>query len=433
MTAANDRHIMALMSFLKRVAASIILLSCANVALAQSRLFSLGGTFAVGTGSWSGGPASTVLLAVDLNHDGKIDLVTADSDQTITVLLGDGSGSFVPAPGSPIKAAGFALSIGTADFNGDGNPDIAATGVFGTEVLLGDGTGHFTKGTGITGYYSSTDGELLAVADLNGDGKADLAVGYFGQALVFFGDGTGGFSAPVLSLYLPNLSDVITGDFNGDGKTDLALVGTYGPGNVEVFLGHLGPATLLVFNPPLLFPFQMTYAAAAGDFNGDGKSDILTFREFAGFQSLIWFWTGNTQSVLTSFRGVQASAPAGAGLPSFVTVGDFNGDGKLDWAGAEVSLGRVSVALGDGTGMFSSAPGSPYTVGGTPIGVGVADFNGDGKPDLAVHTGSAVTLLLNTGALTMPATPAPATWLLVISGLAIVALMRRLGMGLRRV
>jgi len=103
-------------------------------------------------------------------------------------------------------------------------------------------------------------------------------------------------------------------------------------------------------------------------------------------------WTGS-KSTFLPFNEVMSSPPPD--LPTFVVTADFNGDGNIDWAGVDPYSGTVLVALGDGTGAFTPAPGSPYAVGGEPFGLATGDFNGDGKVDLAVDTGSNVVLLLN--------------------------------------
>jgi uncharacterized protein (TIGR03437 family) len=132
-------------------------------------------------------------------------------------------------------------------------------------------------------------------------------------------------------------------------------------------------------------------AIAAGRFNGNGESDLLVFTQGPPDRSWTWAWTGSTSAPLPFSQTVSSSQS----IPTFVVTADFNGDGKLDWAGVNPYSGTVTVALGDGTGAFTPAPGSPYLVGGAPFALAAADFNGDGKIDLAVDTGSNVVLLLN--------------------------------------
>ncbi len=340
-------------------------------------------------------------MVADFNHDGNADIVTANTkDGTLTLLLGDGSGNFTQAPESPIAARSKAVAaVATGDFNGDGNPDLVVTSSLVTEILLGDGKGGFSTGAGMPSPFNvpgafGAGGTLLAVGDFNGDGKLDLVTwSQFGYSFVWLGDGTGGFGQPLNSpLYTSStLTSIVAGDFNGDGKLDLAATGGtpyeyFGDGKG----GFMGQYQLLAGNPA----YGFGTAIAAGDFSGGAKSDLLTFLTagYAPFKTWTWLWTGSTSTFLP-FNEVMSSPPPD--LPSFVVTADFNGDGKLDWAGLDPSSGTVLVALGDGTGAFAPAPGSPFLVGGAPFALGAADFNGDGKIDLAVDTGSNVVLLLN--------------------------------------
>jgi uncharacterized protein (TIGR03437 family) len=381
------------LSYLARIA-GVTLLFCTDAALAQSSLFAVGGVFPVGSGS-VGAVASPAMVVADFNRDGKADIVTANTnDGTLTLLLGDGKGHFTQAPGSPIRVRDTSVqAIATGDFNGDGNPDLVVTG-FGTEILLGGGTGGFVKGTG-TPTNISLGGSLIAVGDFNGDGKLDLIAWSIGASLLWPGDGTGGFGQPLGSPLNGDayISSIVTGDFNGDGKLDLAFVeGLRTAGMLSVAAGD-GTGR---FQPILMAPaFSSAYGVpiAAGDFIGAGKSDLLAFTSYAPLKSLSWLWTGIT-SPPNPYPFNQVTSPL-QGPPAYVVVADFNGDGKLDWAGVDPYSGTVLVALGNGTGAFTPAPGSPYFVGGAPFALAAADFNGDGKVDLAVDTGSNVVLLLN--------------------------------------
>ena len=335
------------------------------------------------------------MVAADFNRDGKMDIVTANhNDGTLTLLLGDGAGHFTQAPGSPIQAPeNSVLTIATGDFNGDGNPDLVVTGA-GTEILLGDGTGKFVKGAGIPSAYNlEAGGDLLAVADFNGDGKLDLViVGTSIAPSIFLGDGTGGFGSTVSAPFSANISDVVVGDFNGDGKMDLASIDAINNTYITVSADDGAGKFQQIF---LETPYGYTWGTpiAAGDFHGDGKSDFLYFTSFQGatLQSWDWSWTGSTSAPFL-FNPTRSSVPS---LPTFVVTADFNGDGKIDWAGVNPYSGTVIVALGDGTGAFTPAPGSPYSVGGAPFALAAGDFNGDGKMDLAVDTGTTVMILLN--------------------------------------
>jgi uncharacterized protein (TIGR03437 family) len=384
------------LSYSVRIAAILAGLN-GHSALAQSSLFTVSGTFAVGSGSL-GNQDSPALVVADFNHDGNADIVTANTkDGTLTLLLGDGAGNFTQAPQSPIAARNKAVAaIATGDFNGDGNPDLAVASILVTEILLGDGKGGFSQGAGMPSPFNipgafGAGGTLLAVGDFNRDGKLDLLTwSPFGYSSIWLGDGTGGFGRPENSPPGSDLSSIVAGDFNGDGKLDLAATN----GMPYVYLGdgtgHFSGQYQLLGGPG----YGFGSAIAAGDFSGSGKADILTFLTagYAPWQTWTWLWTGSTSTFLP-FNEVMSSPPLA--LPTFVVTADFNGDGNVDWAGVDPYSGTVLVALGNGTGAFTPAPGSPYLVGGAPFALGAADFNGDGKIDLAVDTGSNVVLLLN--------------------------------------
>lgn len=339
------------------------------------------------------------MVTADFNHDGNADLVTATSNNgTLTLLLGDGAGHFVQAPGGPITPPSVVLGpIAAGDFNGDGNPDVVLTGGAGNAILLGDGKGNLVPGSVVSSSIK-IGGKFIAVGDYNGDGKLDFITAGSGFNYLWLGDGTGAFLSPksvILNTTYP-IEAFVSGDFNGDGKLDVAALDPFQTGYLSVSLGdgnggfqwvfHQSTPYQGSFGPQLYFQPPLT----SGDFNGDGKADILTF--LSGVAET-WLWTGNTSTLQSAF------APTGGSsvplLPDAVVTADFNGDGKLDWAGVNTQTGAVIVFLGNGTGGFTAAPGSPYTVGGAPFAIVAGDWNGDGRQDLAVDTGSSVVILLN--------------------------------------
>ena len=159
---------------------------------------------------------------------------------------------------------------------------------------------------------------------------------------------------------------VATGDFNGDGKLDLVVANNVS--TVSVFLGN-GDGT---FQPAVNYAAGSSpKAVAVGDFNGDGKLDLAVANAFSNNVSILF---GNGDG--TFQPAVNYSVPC---CPSSVALGDFNGDGKLDLV---VTTNSASVLLGNGDGTFQ--PALNYAAGSSPATVAVGDFNGDGKLDLAV-------------------------------------------------
>jgi hypothetical protein len=253
-------------------------------------------------------------------------------------------------------------------------------------LLLGNGDGTF-QGTQLlpTGGESSV---ALAVADLNGDGKPDVVVANqsSGDLTVFLGQGNGEFQAkPPYSLNAPGtLANVVAGDFNGDGKTDVVTVEHLGglTNTLAVSLGN-GDGT---FQPPAaLAAGTQPLAAAVADLNGDGKPDLVVADN--GSQDPGVTDLGAVLVFLSSSSGFLPAKRFVAGsYPSSVAIKDVNLDGKPDLVvsnsgtiGAD-DTGGVSILLGNGDGTFG-APVS-YTTGQSEITVAAADVNGDGKPDI---------------------------------------------------
>ena len=186
------------------------------------------------------GENSAGIAVGDFNGDGKPDLAVADLEGTVTILLGDGSGGFSPAPNSPVAVGVNPYLVVVGDFNQDGKLDLATAnyGSGDVSVLFGDGTGGFVSATG--GPFPVGDSPItLSVGDFNGDGLPDLAVAIFGDSsvAVLLGDGTGGFSPASYSpLGVGTVPSVVAGDFNGDGVMDL-IAANYAESGVSVLLG----------------------------------------------------------------------------------------------------------------------------------------------------------------------------------------------------
>ena len=337
--------------------------------------------------------ASTSFVAVgDFNGDGKADLaVTYQSSTNVGVLLGYGNGTFAPVVNYNTGGSYNISSVALGDFNGDGKLDLAVTNdhTNTVAVLLGYGNGTFA--TAVTYSTGGISPSWVAVGDFNGDGKTDLAVANYNSDTVgvLLGYGNGTFANAVTYSTGGVASSVAVGDFNGDGKTDLA-VANRGPATVSVLLGN-GNGT---FAPALSFSAagdpSYPRSLAVGDFNGDGNTDLaVDYYSFSNSTLGVLLGNGNGTFATT------VNYSTGGTNPSSVTLGDFNGDGKLDLAVANGS-NTVGVLLGYGNGTFAN-PVTYSTGGSFPYAVAVGDFNGDGKLDLAVGYISSVGVLLNSG------------------------------------
>ncbi len=335
-----------------------------------------------------GRPPRSVAIG-DFNGDGKLDFVAANpNDNTITVLLGNGSGGFTEAAGSPLTL-NAPVSVTVGDFNGDGKLDfVVPTSNYSVTLMLGNGSGGFTHGGDFTA--GSFPGSVTA-GDFNGDGNLDLAIANAGSSDVtmLLGNGLGGFTQAFGSPFTVGSGpwSVAAGDFNGDGKLDFATA-NHTTNNVTVMLANGSGG----FTPASGSPFKVgnnPRSVAVGDFNGDGKLDFATANADSDNVSVM---LGNGSGVFAPASG----SPYTVGSdPESVSVGDFNGDGKLDFATTNGSSYNVSVMLGNGSGVFTPASGSPFYVGNSPRDGAVGDFNGDGRPDfVTANNDGDVTLLL---------------------------------------
>jgi hypothetical protein len=173
----------------------------------------------------------------------------------------------------------------------------------------------------------------------------------------------------------PGPISVAVGDFNGDGKQDLAIANlSTNPGTVSIRLGDgLGGFSGSTQVNVGLGPISV----AIGDFNGDGKQDFAVVNSDSGTVSIR---LGDGLGGFSGSTNVSVDSE-----PFSVAIGDFNGDRKQDLAVANYASGSgttVSIRLGDGLGGFSVVP--DVSVGSGPYSVAIGDFNGDGKQDLAV-------------------------------------------------
>ena len=339
---------------------------------------------------------NTVLTA-DFNGDGFPDLVILGNN-TISVLLGNGDGTFTAAP-SPSNDLPGAIAVG--DFNGDGIPDLAVAPVLdegNSEVLLGNGDGTFSIANGSLGIGSGVaTSNSIAAADFNGDGKLDIveACASLGDQpcnllLIQSGNGDGTFiefsSVPLSFLGSQSMA---VGDFNGDGQPDVAVTNS-GTNGVNVFLNNGGGLSAVSAIPPT---GTGPTSIAAADFNGDGKLDLAVANYGSDNVTIL---LGNGDGTFTA-----AASPATGTAPNSVAVADFNGDGVPDLAVANAGSSNVTILLGNGDGTFTAAAGPAADTGSTSV--VLADFNGDGKEDLVVANSgdSSATALLAETALTI--------------------------------
>jgi hypothetical protein len=236
----------------------------------------------------------------------------------------------------------------------------------------------------LTSYPTGGTPARIVAADFNHDGKADVVVLNSNGVLSFeAGTGAGTLNAPKTIATLPAATAsalMASGDFNGDGNPDVVLLPP--PGNaVQVFAGHDDGT----FAAPVTFSDGLASAAAmgSGDFNNDGKPDIAV----AGATS-VSILLGNGSTILAKAAVTTTGLTVASGS-LVIALGDVNRDSHLDVAVADQNW-NFQILLGSSTGTLHAAAVAGFPSGGpaAPNVLGIGDFNGDGKPDMAAGTGA---------------------------------------------
>jgi hypothetical protein len=364
-----------------------------------------------GKGAFSPGPVSPtgILYAglpamADLSGDGKVDAVFTgqampEGPYGVGVCLGNGDGTFQKAvfyPAGPGTDTNMS-SVVVGDFNKDGIPDVAAIGTSGVWLFTGKGGGALNPAVLVP--YAGSGGEAsitLAAADFNGDGNLDLVVPTTTGFAVLLGNGNGTFDQESFTFPLPSptsVGSIAIGDLNLDGNQDIALtpaIRNHGRFNfVYIYLGNGSGG----FAGPTSVDMPGGWPIAIGDVNGDRIPDLVSS---AGYIAL---GKGNG-----TFKPPYVEWIAFSGSYDVVLT-DLRNNGLTDIV-MQGGVGVVSVLLSEGKGKFED--GEWLSVPGA-FGCGApADYNGDGRPDLAVGTPQGITVLLGTGNASAPFTTGPA-------------------------
>jgi len=328
------------------------------------------GTFApavnyeVGEGPWS-------IFAANLDWDGDIDLVTANShSNNVSVLLNNGDGSFASHSDYPVGEEPW--SVFAADLDGDGYSDLMTANMYDSDVsvLLNNGDGTFASPSVYPIYDTPVS---VFAADLDGDGDLDLTTAniYSDDVSVLLNNGNGTFAPqstyPVGDGTMP--ASVFAADLDGDADLDLAT-SNYGSYDVAVFLNNgNGAFTFSSFYPVGDLPLSVF----AADLDADGDLDLETANCYSSDVSVL---LNNGDGTF----GTHTVYPAGTG-PWSVFAADIDGDDDLDLSVSSEFSSDVAVLLNDGNGVFD--PDSVYPVGDYAYSVVAADLDGDGDLDLA--------------------------------------------------
>ena len=338
------------------------------------------------------------LASGDFNGDGFADLVVANCCDTtigITVYLSNPDGSL--QPGVNYGTGGGMEFATVADFNGDGNLDIAASdfqnGV--VRIFTGTGNGNFIEGPQYSTGGSSPAG--IIAADIDQANGTDLAVVDGNNALVsiLFNDGTGGFSAPVTYPLTNSGLTLAATDLNGDTTPDL-VISESGGTQVGVLLNGVSPNLVGTFGAETTLALgDEPLGLAVADVNGDGFADIVTVLEHSQQVAVIFgngdgtFTLSATNPILLATSLEDPTFIFTEPETFFVQITDVDGDLVPDLVYANAAYGTVGVLFGTGSGSSGATPAPfffdpvEFPATGFNIGVAVADLNGDGAPDAA--------------------------------------------------
>jgi hypothetical protein len=397
------------------------------------------GTFAPGV-SYAVGNAPASLLAADFRGSGILDLVSVNqAANTFSILVGNGDGTFRPS--SDFAAGNGPVAAAVGDFNSDGHADLAIANFTGATVSLplGHGDGSFSAPRA---YRADLDTRAIASGDLNGDGHPDLVAANYcgadpacagnGSATVFLanangtyraastfalgsgpvalgladlngdrkldlvalnrndktlavmlGNGDGTFAAAQLFTLASSPRALFVGDLNGDGIPDLAIASDCGqsacaqPGSLDIWLGHAGGT----------FSEAASYVAgfspvsiAAADLRSTGHLDLVVANACGDDASCKSAGTATLFANDGTGKFIQSGEISIGSSPSSIAIANLFGSG-LDLAVAQRGSNQLAVFPASG-GSF----GAPlaYAVGNAPSALAIADFNGDGKLDVAV-------------------------------------------------
>jgi YD repeat-containing protein len=343
-------------------------------------------SYPAGDGGWFNGPQS--IATGDLNGDGRIDLLTANpASDSLSIFFGNGDGTFQNQ--QRFEVGDNPLYVAAADVNADGKLDMVSANSSSRDVsvILGNGDGSFRPQLRYTAGNETSSGPVsVAAADTNGDGRVDVIsrIGGSNDLSILLGNGDGTFQSQLRVPTGASPLDLVVTDLNGDSLTDIVV--TTSTNLASVILGS-GNGN---FQTPESYPVGTSpVSLLTMDVNGDGIADIVT----ANLQSrdisvLLGIGNGSFQ--------VQQRFSTSTG-PNAIAAGRIDADNTVDVALAMSGSDMITLLYGNGNGTFRSR--QTVSVGDAPLAVTVADLNSDDKLDIVAANGLSndLSVLFSTG------------------------------------
>ena len=371
----------------------------ASVITNRTQLFTPNGGLDLGTAALAdmNGDGKLDLVAGIVNTNNS---TTGISAQYISISLGDGTGNFAAFSADTANvevSAPWTLGqqIQVLDLNRDGKPDVLWTDSYNT-VYTSLGNGDGTLQAPITAVYADAGASALTTGDFNQDGLADVAVFTDGLTAIYAGAGDGTFAATPLAQYPNELranEPPVAQDFDGDGIVDLiavrpffnqlAFLKGYGNGTFQSE-SVLLPSNTTVGGPNASEPAENITVLTTGKWNASGYPGVLAEEDIDGTFYLD-LGIGDGHGGLSFTRALNAAQVSAHGLQAVEPIAaDFNGDGLQDVVWTTGTGVAISLSKGDGT--FSSIVSTNFPSGfECPLGFAdAADLNGDGKTDLVI-------------------------------------------------
>ncbi len=336
----------------------------------------------------------------DFGTDGVPDLAVANfRNSTVSLLTGDGTGVFIDTPGF-FASGQSSFALAADDFNKDGESDLAVLTRSGVEILPGDGNGAFPSSAQFS--TGGLDPRSFTVDDFNNDGNLDIAAANSSSDNlgILFGNGDGTFLTAATVSVDGAPTPIVSKDFNNDGNIDIAVVNT-SSSNVSILLND-GTGT---FTETRFEVGDNSTSIAVSDFNMDGEYDLALTDDISSVSQvdIVSIYFGDGSGAFPDSTDFELGADTN---PLAVKFGNVDGDGFVDFvvlngpAKAPNSLplvNNVQVFLGDGSGSASSP--ISFTTGKTPISMALDDFDEDGVLDIAIgnQSSSDITIFIGQG------------------------------------